>query len=1673
MAKKCTDVTIKYVTGAERELYAQWKFHDPQTKKVYSNTKSFSYVWLYYAGRWFNGDSGTLEYTASATSLAVTYSPPENTKKVRFKVRPILKGKDKDGKETETIGDWSATAEFTISITNVPTVKLDKEDVTLVKTITDERMIIAASWNRPNTKYYRDGYLESWSYVFRYYKDGTWNEGDAGEVPRDALHKDYEVIAGTKEVKFKIKPNPIGEYFVGGDSSWKSVKISIGERTVSLEESDITKVLQTNGTYEARWTMGAYSEQGITSFNVQWQYFRKNGDWMELQSTTVDVADYIEERTAILNGYAAKTYKLWRTTFDIDASASQFRVRVKPVSNLDNIAYKEVWTDWITIDIEPDPKHVNKRNISYIKKTKNTYKMSWSIGNREDVAGFQYEWAYRYTKGGTRYSGGSGTVNVAEGINVDALTDEKNWNFTVTRPENAKFLLFRAKPVPTYTNSFTGEYQEWYESEISIPSVSVTGARVQVADASTGMLIGSWNRLSSNNYNVDSYEYKWTYSLKTSKNVFISGSTGSVNSNESYTTWTPPDNTHVVTFSVRPKPSYDDEFVGEYSPYTDDTDFNFDTDLPTRSVKNVYMAFQPNTNRTLDGYWQMGNGTQVPSNVASFDYIWRYQMAEKGFWYEGANGNIDSANYVTRDGDQIYWLSSYDYPENAWRVSLSVRPLPSSATAFISQFSEPKTKEWAPTPKTVKNLSIRPYTDLTDRKVYAAWQVDTTVSSLVGSYEIRWAYEVGGKIWYEDVKTEDTVNWYSDPYTMPEETSKVLVAVRPIPTYEQSFRGDWSDYITYSIDVKTVKVYKAGISLVPITDYDPDGDPQTLVCTWTYKYDQPDSYEVEWEYYRGDQNNGVWLPGETDTVAGDAPRLQADYQSPEEADVVHVRIRPVYDNDPTKRVEWSAYVEYKWTIDVLEIETPSLSLQRGTARSIIAAWNAPDSASIDSFEYRWRYTIGGVYFEGSSGTAQADTPACIYDAPETAETVSFMVRAIPVSIRNFVCDWSDEVDFSIPLDNTPETPQTPNVEIVGSKLTATVDTYDTKTSQIEFEIAAISSSNSTEYTTKNVKSYVVLNNATTSINVSTGNKYKVRARGINDEGETGEWSEYSSLALTRPGPVTGTISVEGKSATAAKLEWTIPKGDPESYTVEYTKKERYFDTAPSQVQNVQVSVNAAEILDLQNEEDGWWYFRVKATNSAGDSEWSKVVSIVLGTVPEAPTTWSSTVSATTDRDVYLFWVHNSEDNSRETSAILELTVNGTTTSQTVTKDPNDDTTSYYLIPANQYSVGASIRWRVKTKGAVADYGEWSVSREVTIYAPPVLNLIFSGGFSNGRMTTYPIAITMEATPLSQTPIGYSVSVISNDSYEAADMTGINRTISAGQTIFNKYYISSDNTYSIELTPGDVSLVNSTSYTLRVSVSMNSGLSDVAEHYFTTSWKDDEYDISASVGIDEENLVAYITPTCDTLTGATVSDVIMSVFRREFDGTFTPIMTGIATNNTTVVDPHPALDYARYRIVAQSSLTGKIEYYDTPGYLIGETSLVLQWDEAWTSFDVYNGDALAESPYSGSVLKLPFNVKIADSNTIDSNLVEYIGRKHPVSYYGTQVGQKLTLNTDIALTDSETIYALRRLAVWMGDVYVREPSGSGYWAKVDVSFSQTRTEVTIPVTLNVTRVEGGA
>lgn len=276
-----------------------------------------------------------------------------------------------------------------------------------------------------------------------------------------------------------------------------------------------------------------------------------------------------------------------------------------------------------------------------------------------------------------------------------------------------------------------------------------------------------------------------------------------------------------------------------------------------------------------------------------------------------------------------------------------------------------------------------------------------------------------------------------------------------------------------------------------------------------------------------------------------------------------------------------------------------------------------------------------------------------------------------------------------------------------------------------------------------------------------------------------------------------------------------------------------------------------------------------------------------------------------------------------------------------------------------------------------------------------------------------------------------------------------------------------------MSAGDLTLQNGIEYTVICTVSMNSGLTATASYKFDVAWSTEEYWPDAEIGYDSETYSAFVRPYCVDTNGSVVTNVLLSVYRREFDGSFTKLITGIdGASNTFVTDPHPSLDYARYRVVAIDKTAGFVSYYDIPGYPVGEKAAIIQWDEAWSNFDAGYEDEYVEPAWSGSLLRLPYNIDVSDSHNIDVEFVSYIGREHPVGYYGTQVGQTSTWNMDVPKSDKDTLYGLRRLARWLGDVYVREPSGSGYWASVSVSFSQKHCVLTIPVTLTITRVAGG-
>lgn len=751
----------------------------------------------------------------------------------------------------------------------------------------------------------------------------------------------------------------------------------------------------------------------------------------------------------------------------------------------------------------------------------------------------------------------------------------------------------------------------------------------------------------------------------------------------------------------------------------------------------------------------------------------------------------------------------------------------------------------------------------------------------------------------------------------------------------------------------------------------------------------------------------------------------------------------------------------------------AFDVQKGTDKTMYATWTWTKDHT-DSYSTTWYYGTGnGIWFVGQRNTGLKDRQDT-YSAPSNAKDVRFKVKA--VSTKHTVNkketswwtgDWSTAKTYSF-SSNNPTTPPVPTVEVNDYKLTAELANLNVNADTIEFQIVK---DDTTVFKTGTAS--IKTTSASYSCTVTAGSEYKVRCRAKRGS-KYSSWSDYSSNVETIPAVPTSITTIKAMSETSVFLAWSEVK-NAKTYDIEYATEKRYFEGSDMTTVTSGIENNHYEKTGLETGKE--YFFRVRAVNNSGESGWSEIKSIKIGKKPVAPTTWSSSTTVITGEPLILYWIHNSEDGSSQTYGEVEITVGSKTETYTVknsTEEDEKDKTSFYEVNTGEYKEGTQIKWRVRTAGVTLQYGEWSVQRTVDIYAPPTLELSVTdvNGAMLETLTSFPFYIEGFAGPNTQAPIGYHLTITASEGYETVDAIGNPKIVNPGEKVYSKYFDTSD-TLTVEMTPGNIDLENDITYKVTCVVSMNSGLTAETSSEFVVAWTDDKYEPNAEVSVDFDNLSASIRPYCEDEENNLIEGITLSVYRRDYDGSFIEIAKGVTnTSNTFVTDPHPALDYARYRIVATTDSTGAVSFYDLPNEPVGEPAIVIQWDEKWSNFTGDNEDELVEQPWSGSMLKLPYNIDVSDSHDKDASLIEYIGRKHPVTYYGTQLGITSSWSTEIPKDDKETLYCLRRLAIYQGDVYVREPSGSGYWANISVSFSQTHCELTIPVSFEIARVEGG-
>ncbi len=795
-------------------------------------------------------------------------------------------------------------------------------------------------------------------------------------------------------------------------------------------------------------------------------------------------------------------------------------------------------------------------------------------------------------------------------------------------------------------------------------------------------------------------------------------------------------------------------------------------------------------------------------------------------------------------------------------------------------------------------------------------------------------------------------------------------------------------------------------------------------------------------------------------------------------------------------------------------QTPNIvwfSLRAGTQREMQVIWEQ----SHNKFEVRWEIwdLSGHLWMDSDSTITTTDAQkAAEHTYPDANDrfVCRCSIRAVDDN-GNALSPWAyKEYDFR---NNPPELPPNPDMGIDNNnRITVSIENIPEDLNADSIEIA-IYQDDTIKYRTIKVPIDKEARFAKYVGDVDTGHTYKVRCRAVRGN-IYGGWTDFTSNDQSLPANPENIITLRPQKLTELSsgsenigvfIEWT-PVNTAKSYEVQWTTNIEYFNTPGSGGISSQTTEegDGSKLLIADIDPGHEYFFRVRATNDKGNSVgFTPVKSLKIGTKPSAPTTWSNVISAILGEDINLYWTHNSTDGSLESIARIHFTIIDSANPErepmekdiTVknTRDPEDrDSNSTYKINTNDsewnlVKDGFIIKWKVQTAGIIGEYSEWSTEREIKVFTKPEVSIgiLDNNSAPMEEINAFPFYLSILATPPTQTPISYYIEVIANDNYETVDDVGNIKTINAGDKVYQKYYDPSQNAWRflLEFSPTNIDLENNVNYTVTVTVTMDSGLRATASQSFNVYFNDLYYDVYADINFDEETLSAAIHPYCneyeevkDTgeLKPVLSKNCLMSVYRKEYDGTFTEIAKDINNElNIFVTDPHPSLDYARYRIVAKTKDTGAISYCDVPAIRTHIPELVIQWADKWNSFEYdESGKGNQEPKWSGSMIRIPYNIDTSENTNQDVSLVEYVGRKHPVSYYGTHVGETAEWNCEIPITDKELLYQLRRLAKWMGDVYVREQSGVGYWANVKVTFSQKHLDVTIPVSFSVTRVEGG-
>lgn len=581
---------------------------------------------------------------------------------------------------------------------------------------------------------------------------------------------------------------------------------------------------------------------------------------------------------------------------------------------------------------------------------------------------------------------------------------------------------------------------------------------------------------------------------------------------------------------------------------------------------------------------------------------------------------------------------------------------------------------------------------------------------------------------------------------------------------------------------------------------------------------------------------------------------------------------------------------------------------------------------------------------------------------------------------------------------------------------------------------------------------VALTESYTDTTATINNSYSYRIKPVNSRGVSPIAYDENGTALTYNTPAAPT-SITAVYTSTGNVDLTIV--NPEKTATELYI-DRSLDGGSTWTQIDELDESTGPITSYTDSTGPTGTVQYRARNARTDlpaedrfSAWT--VSNVVQTLsaPEAPTLILPVNGTPVLLDtgvVRLAWVHNPTDGTPQQAAQIQYYVNNSYIA-TITLS----SVSYYDLTLNPQYVSANdvITWRVRTKGAYANYSDWSEYGNFTALASP--EIAFTEPNNGDVITNLPLELEW----------------LYSDDSGLLDVLTLEILAPGGEVVYTESIdtgAGTAGTYTHSL--AGYLFDNDTSYGLRVTALSSSGLTatdliGVSIVYDSVRLQDsffidpeideDNGRVDLLVSVDESPIDPIPDPDAEEPRYVN-SPVDHAALYRVVNGKRVLINANVAAGDELTDFYAPLNTTYQYELI-EVATTGEVAIVDMD-VTLNTTYWYVYWGE--------NNENIARARWSpnGSVqLTRP-----------EKQQIRYSGRKYPVSYDSLAIEE--TYGFSGIIDDVNELDAFRRLIQDGGQGIWKSCDGQVYAADFEYSYSADYTvnHITWNIDISVTRID---